>query len=225
MCNTPEAFLSLRSHFICSHALLCVSHWVLGIGDRHLSNFMINIETGGMIGIDFGHAFGSATQVSHNLRGRCRKDLFLCLHFNGEHLEGHWCISQSTVSSVPPSAWAHAFSTDSAVCQSDAATEGVWFDSECHGPLPPSLRCWSRPFTQHHGCVCQRALARLEGKFLIGLQVKGRVFHLPLLLFTITIIYYYYYYYYYYLQLVVALGGDQCKTIATCRLNSLLQPQ
>ncbi|XP_072306662.1 DNA-dependent protein kinase catalytic subunit [Eucyclogobius newberryi] len=62
MCNSPEAFLSLRSHFISSHALLCVSHWVLGIGDRHLSNFMINTETGGMIGIDFGHAFGSATQ-------------------------------------------------------------------------------------------------------------------------------------------------------------------
>lgn len=62
MCNSPEAFLSLRSHFVSSHALLCVSHWVLGIGDRHLSNFMLNMETGGMIGIDFGHAFGSATQ-------------------------------------------------------------------------------------------------------------------------------------------------------------------
>lgn len=62
MCNSPEAFLSLRSHFISSHALLCVSHWILGIGDRHLSNFMINMETGTMIGIDFGHAFGSATQ-------------------------------------------------------------------------------------------------------------------------------------------------------------------
>ncbi|XP_044032842.1 DNA-dependent protein kinase catalytic subunit isoform X2 [Siniperca chuatsi] len=62
LCNSPEAFLSLRSHFISSHALLCVSHWILGIGDRHLSNFMINMETGGMIGIDFGHAFGSATQ-------------------------------------------------------------------------------------------------------------------------------------------------------------------
>uniref|UniRef100_A0A3B4TQG3 DNA-dependent protein kinase catalytic subunit n=1 Tax=Seriola dumerili TaxID=41447 RepID=A0A3B4TQG3_SERDU len=62
MCNSPEAFLSLRSHFTSSHALLCVSHWILGIGDRHLSNFMINMETGGMIGIDFGHAFGSATQ-------------------------------------------------------------------------------------------------------------------------------------------------------------------
>ncbi|TRY56699.1 hypothetical protein DNTS_012969 [Danionella cerebrum] len=62
MSTTPEAFLSLRSHFSSSHAVLCISHWVLGIGDRHLSNFMINTETGGMIGIDFGHAFGSATQ-------------------------------------------------------------------------------------------------------------------------------------------------------------------
>ncbi|KAH0617727.1 hypothetical protein JD844_016250 [Phrynosoma platyrhinos] len=62
MSTTPEALLSLRSHFASSHALMCVSHWILGIGDRHLSNFMINMETGGMVGIDFGHAFGSATQ-------------------------------------------------------------------------------------------------------------------------------------------------------------------
>ncbi|CAM5116256.1 unnamed protein product [Natator depressus] len=62
MSTAPEAFLSLRSHFASSHALMCISHWILGIGDRHLSNFMINMETGGMVGIDFGHAFGSATQ-------------------------------------------------------------------------------------------------------------------------------------------------------------------
>ncbi|XP_072855016.2 DNA-dependent protein kinase catalytic subunit [Pogona vitticeps] len=62
MSTTPEALLSLRSHFASSHALMCISHWILGIGDRHLSNFMISMETGGMVGIDFGHAFGSATQ-------------------------------------------------------------------------------------------------------------------------------------------------------------------
>ncbi|KAM6458275.1 DNA-dependent protein kinase catalytic subunit isoform 2-T2 [Liasis olivaceus] len=62
MSTTPEALLSLRSHFASTHALLCISHWILGIGDRHLSNFMISTETGGMVGIDFGHAFGSATQ-------------------------------------------------------------------------------------------------------------------------------------------------------------------
>uniref|UniRef100_A0A8C6J8U6 DNA-dependent protein kinase catalytic subunit n=1 Tax=Melopsittacus undulatus TaxID=13146 RepID=A0A8C6J8U6_MELUD len=62
MSTSPQAFLSLRSHFASSHALMCISHWILGIGDRHLSNFMINKETGGMVGIDFGYAFGSATQ-------------------------------------------------------------------------------------------------------------------------------------------------------------------
>ncbi|XP_061454380.1 DNA-dependent protein kinase catalytic subunit isoform X2 [Rhineura floridana] len=62
MSTTPEALLSLRSHFASSHALMCISHWILGIGDRHLSNFMISMKTGGMVGIDFGHAFGSATQ-------------------------------------------------------------------------------------------------------------------------------------------------------------------
>ncbi|XP_060058172.1 DNA-dependent protein kinase catalytic subunit [Erinaceus europaeus] len=63
MSTGPEAFLALRAHCACSHALLCVSHWVLGIGDRHLNNFLISMETGGVIGIDFGHAFGSATQL------------------------------------------------------------------------------------------------------------------------------------------------------------------
>uniref|UniRef100_A0A8D1F779 DNA-dependent protein kinase catalytic subunit n=1 Tax=Sus scrofa TaxID=9823 RepID=A0A8D1F779_PIG len=62
MSTGPEAFLALRSHFASSHALLCVGHWILGIGDRHLNNFMVSLETGGVIGIDFGHAFGSATQ-------------------------------------------------------------------------------------------------------------------------------------------------------------------
>lgn len=59
---SPEAFLTLRGHFASSHACLCICQYILGIGDRHLSNFMVDMETGGMIGIDFGHAFGSATQ-------------------------------------------------------------------------------------------------------------------------------------------------------------------
>ncbi|XP_075444614.1 LOW QUALITY PROTEIN: DNA-dependent protein kinase catalytic subunit [Ascaphus truei] len=70
MSTTPEAFLALRSHFARSHALICISHWILGIGDRHLCNFMINMETCGMIGIDFGHTFGSATQVTYTATPR-----------------------------------------------------------------------------------------------------------------------------------------------------------
>ncbi|XP_027045855.1 DNA-dependent protein kinase catalytic subunit-like [Pocillopora damicornis] len=59
---SPEAFFILRSHFASSHACLCICQYILGIGDRHLSNFLVDMETGRMIGIDFGHAFGSATQ-------------------------------------------------------------------------------------------------------------------------------------------------------------------
>lgn len=61
--SSPEAFLTLRSHFVRTHATLSVCHYVLGIGDRHLSNFMVDLESGGAVGIDFGHAFGTATQV------------------------------------------------------------------------------------------------------------------------------------------------------------------
>ena len=66
MSSSPEAFLMLRSHFARSYASLCVCQYILGIGDRHLSNLMIDLESGGVIGIDFGHAFGSATQVTVN---------------------------------------------------------------------------------------------------------------------------------------------------------------
>ncbi|KAK2172232.1 hypothetical protein NP493_979g00000 [Ridgeia piscesae] len=58
----PEAYFTLKCNGATSHALLCVSHYIAGIGDRHLSNFMIDLDTGNMVGIDFGHAFGSATQ-------------------------------------------------------------------------------------------------------------------------------------------------------------------
>ncbi|XP_052262779.1 DNA-dependent protein kinase catalytic subunit-like isoform X1 [Dreissena polymorpha] len=60
--TSPEAFHVLRSHCMKTHAMLSICQYILGIGDRHLSNFMVNLNTGEMIGIDFGHAFGSATQ-------------------------------------------------------------------------------------------------------------------------------------------------------------------
>ncbi|XP_035828316.1 DNA-dependent protein kinase catalytic subunit [Aplysia californica] len=58
----PEAFHVLRTSLVTSHATLCLCQYLLGIGDRHLSNFMVSLKTGHMIGIDFGHAFGTATQ-------------------------------------------------------------------------------------------------------------------------------------------------------------------
>lgn len=59
---SPEAFLTLRSHFIRTWSSCSICQYILGVGDRHLSNYMVDMESGGVIGIDFGHAFGTATQ-------------------------------------------------------------------------------------------------------------------------------------------------------------------
>ncbi|BFZ03143.1 hypothetical protein BsWGS_06182 [Bradybaena similaris] len=60
--SSPEAFHVLRTAMITSHAVICVCQYLLGIGDRHLSNSMVSLKTGHLVGIDFGHAFGTATQ-------------------------------------------------------------------------------------------------------------------------------------------------------------------
>ena len=58
-----ESYLSMRSAFARSLAVLTIAGHVLGIGDRHLDNFMVEEATGCVVGIDFGHAFGSATYL------------------------------------------------------------------------------------------------------------------------------------------------------------------
>ncbi|KAF8937820.1 hypothetical protein BGZ58_002088 [Dissophora ornata] len=60
---SPEAFLMLRSEFAKSLAAINVCSYILGIGDRHLENFLLDMSNGCLIPIDFGHAFGSATEV------------------------------------------------------------------------------------------------------------------------------------------------------------------
>jgi len=63
MSVSPEGFYTLRECCVSSHAVLSVCQYLLGIGDRHLSNFLLSTQTGAMVGIDFGHAFGTATTV------------------------------------------------------------------------------------------------------------------------------------------------------------------
>ncbi|KAF9205542.1 hypothetical protein BGZ49_003876 [Haplosporangium sp. Z 27] len=60
---SPEAFLMLRAEFAKSLAAINVCSYILGIGDRHLENFLLDMSNGCLIPIDFGHAFGSATEV------------------------------------------------------------------------------------------------------------------------------------------------------------------
>ncbi|KAJ3037492.1 hypothetical protein HDV00_001667 [Rhizophlyctis rosea] len=63
LASSPEAFLTLRKEFSRSFGALNICSYLLGIGDRHLENFLVDMKSGRVIAIDFGHAFGSATEV------------------------------------------------------------------------------------------------------------------------------------------------------------------
>uniref|UniRef100_A0A1I8GA26 PI3K/PI4K catalytic domain-containing protein n=1 Tax=Macrostomum lignano TaxID=282301 RepID=A0A1I8GA26_9PLAT len=55
-----EAYYAMRDTLVRSHAAMCGAHWLLSVGDRHMSNYMLCLDSGKMIGIDFGYAFGTA---------------------------------------------------------------------------------------------------------------------------------------------------------------------
>jgi DNA-dependent protein kinase catalytic subunit len=76
-------YLAIRSNFARTLAAFNICSYIVGIGDRHLENFLLDLNTcalpssppssppgpdadlpsGELIGIDFGHAFDSATVV------------------------------------------------------------------------------------------------------------------------------------------------------------------
>lgn len=60
LASCPQACLELQRRFGRSLAAMSAAQYVLGIGDRHRSNTLIDVTTGEVVGIDFGHAFGSA---------------------------------------------------------------------------------------------------------------------------------------------------------------------
>lgn len=59
-----ETYYILRKNFITSLVTMNIAHWLLGIGDRHLSNILIDMKSGRLIGIDFGIAFGAAADIA-----------------------------------------------------------------------------------------------------------------------------------------------------------------
>jgi DNA-dependent protein kinase catalytic subunit len=63
MASTSDAFFVIRDRYAKSLASFSIASYILGIGDRHLENFLIDSTDGTIIGIDFGHAFGSATEI------------------------------------------------------------------------------------------------------------------------------------------------------------------
>ncbi|ORX51884.1 hypothetical protein DM01DRAFT_1063713 [Hesseltinella vesiculosa] len=63
LASSPEAFIFMRNNYAHDLAAICIAGYMLGIGDRHLENIMINKTNGSLLAIDFGHAFGSATEL------------------------------------------------------------------------------------------------------------------------------------------------------------------
>lgn len=58
-----ESFLSVRDQFAKSLAVFSACSYILGIGDRHLDNFLLDLRTGAVIGIDFGVSFGAGASA------------------------------------------------------------------------------------------------------------------------------------------------------------------
>jgi DNA-PKcs, N-terminal/Phosphatidylinositol 3- and 4-kinase/DNA-PKcs, CC5/DNA-dependent protein kinase catalytic subunit, CC1/2/DNA-dependent protein kinase catalytic subunit, CC3/FAT domain/FATC domain len=63
LCSSPETFITIRNRFARSYAVVSICQYVLGIGDRHLENFLLDQTSGDVIPIDFGMSFGNALQL------------------------------------------------------------------------------------------------------------------------------------------------------------------
>ena len=63
MSQGPESFITLRTEFSKSLAVSNLFGYVLGLGDRHLENLLMDERTGGIIQIDFGVCFGMGQSI------------------------------------------------------------------------------------------------------------------------------------------------------------------
>lgn len=59
----PEAFVTLRTEFAKTLAVSSLFGYILGLGDRHLDNLLLDSRTGAIIQIDFGICFGMGQSV------------------------------------------------------------------------------------------------------------------------------------------------------------------
>ncbi|GAN09060.1 DNA-dependent protein kinase catalytic subunit isoform 1 [Mucor ambiguus] len=63
LASSPEAFLFSRKEFAYSLSCISIFGYIMGIGDRHMDNFLVDMKSGRLIPIDFGYAFGVASEL------------------------------------------------------------------------------------------------------------------------------------------------------------------
>jgi DNA-dependent protein kinase catalytic subunit len=56
--TSPEEILNVRINFMRNYSVICAAGYILGIGDRHLENFLMNVYGSEVYMIDFGISFG-----------------------------------------------------------------------------------------------------------------------------------------------------------------------
>ena len=64
LCLTSSAFITIKNQFIKSMATFSIASYLIGIGDRHTENFLVDTTDGEVFGIDFGIAFGSGVHLA-----------------------------------------------------------------------------------------------------------------------------------------------------------------
>ena len=63
LARSYDSYLHLKNRFISNYAVACVAGYILGIGDRHLDNFLVHIPSATIILIDFGRSFDSVVDL------------------------------------------------------------------------------------------------------------------------------------------------------------------
>jgi DNA-dependent protein kinase catalytic subunit len=59
MSSDSAVFLAVRNEYVRSLAASSIFGYLLGLGDRHLENILLDTRTGGLVHIDFGICFGT----------------------------------------------------------------------------------------------------------------------------------------------------------------------